>query len=438
MKHRTNRDRALRLSHGNLLTACSLSLCLIALSQRSSAVELWSAEEGERRGSLDTTLKWSSLLSHAPDDPSLFPERWSGVGLFRARLGLNARYSSTVSSEVAYEHRARLISDDAGVIAGGDILPSQAKAAYRISQLDWELVEADTSFAYRHELDRALVALHPPWGQVTIGRQAIGLGRAVLFGAVDIFTPFSPLEVDREWRRGVDAARVEVEVSDTSSVELLAAFGETWDDSALIARARGYIANIDGELIVGKRAEDAMYAGIMSATVGDAEVHVELAVFDTPEPQPDGGLFGTDDLVGKGVLGASYTFNVGNGLTLLGEYHYSGFGVKDMEDAMSRLTDTDFQERYLRGDMQVLGRHAIALQLTYPINSAWTAALLTLQNPLDGSGLAAPSLGWDFAESVSLVASAFIPWGEKPSGGQLRSEYGGTPISLFLQLNMYY
>ena len=35
---------------------------------------------------LDTTLKWSGLASHAPDNPALFPDRWSGMGLFRGRL----------------------------------------------------------------------------------------------------------------------------------------------------------------------------------------------------------------------------------------------------------------------------------------------------------------------------------------------------------------
>ena len=181
-----------------------------------------------------------------------------------------------------------------------------------------------------------------------------------------------------------------------------------------------------------------IFAGSVSAAVWDAEVHLELAVFDTPEAQPDGGLFGKEDLVGKGVFGASYTFDVGNGLTLLGEYHYSGFGVKNIENAVSRLTDPAFQERYLRGDTQILGRHAIGLQLAYPINHTWTGALLALQSPVDGSGVVAPSLNWDFAENVSLVASGFIPWGEQPSDGRLTSEYGATPTSLFLQLNMYF
>jgi len=403
-----------------------------------SAAEIWSDEEARRSISLDSALKSSSLLSYAPDDPALFPDRSSAAGLLRFRLSLSARHNEWVNSEIAYEHRARLVSENAGMGTGQGILPSDAPAPFRIRQLDWELLDYRDTFSHRHEVDRALLALHPEWGEVIIGRQAIGLGRGALFSAVDIFAPFTPLEVDREWRRGVDAARVEHRLSDTTSLEALAAFGESWDESALVGRARGYVGSVDGELIFGKRAEDTMWAGTMSAAAGGAELHLEIALFDTPESQPDGGLFGNDHLVGKAVLGSSYTFDLGNGLTLLGEYHYSGFGVKDMADAMDRLEDPTFQERFLRGDTQILGRHALALQSTYPLNDVWTSSMMILQSPADGSGVAAPSLTARLSQNATLILSGFIPWGDEPSGGQLESEYGATPASLFLQLNLYY
>jgi hypothetical protein len=83
--------------------------------------------------------------------------------------------------------------------------------------------------------------------------------------------------------------------------------------------------------------------------------------------------------VAKAVLGASYTFNAGNGLTLL-----------------------------------------------------------VLTSARDGSGLVSPSVAWDVRRNVTFLASAFAPWGPSPSAGVLRSEYGGTPWSLFLQANLYF
>jgi hypothetical protein len=407
-----------------------------AIPFTASALELWSDAVSGERVNLAVALKTSSLLSHAPDDPFLFPERETVLGLVRLRLGLRTKHDESMNTEFAYEQRARWSSDVAGITVGG-VLPSEAEASFRLAQLDWQLAEGERA-SYRHEIDRALAALHLGWGEVTIGRQAIGLGRGVLFGAVDLFAPFSPTEADREWRRGVDAIRAEYRVSDSSSLEALAAFGESWDDSAVLVRLRGYAGELDGEIIFGKRAEDEMVGGTMSAVIGDAEMHAELALFDTPEEQPDGGLFGSDQLVGKAVLGGSYTFDVGNGLTLLGEYHYSGFGVKDIGEAQARLLEPVFQQRFLRGDTQILGQHALALLSAYPFTNVFSGALLILMSPVDGSGLVSPSGVLDLTQNVTLSVTGFIPWGEQPSAGQLKSEFGSSSASLFLQLSAYF
>lgn len=415
------------------------TLLVVALAASPAAGrELWSDESGERRLSLDTTLKFSGLATYGHDDEVVYPDRFTGASLARLRIGLDYHFGPRANARVAYENRARWTERATAAGATGAALPREADPPYRACPLDDEIAERKGRLFYRHELDRAYLALHPEWGEVTVGRQAVGLGRGVLFTAVDVFAPFSPLEFDREWRRGVDAVRAEYRLSDTSSAEVIGVFGEDRDRSALLARLRGYVGEIDGELIVGKRAEDTMYAGVVSAVVGDAEVHLELALFDTPEPQFDGGLFGSDRLVGKAVLGSSYTFDVGNGLTLLGEYHYSGFGVRDLEDAVARLADPVFRERFLRGDTQILGRHATAVSLSYPFNDDWTGSLMVLQSPRDGSGLAAPGVDWRVSDHVSVRLVGYVPWGAKPSRGILKSEYGGTPYSLFAQLTLYF
>ncbi|MBN1361576.1 MAG: hypothetical protein JW993_13340 [Sedimentisphaerales bacterium] len=403
---------------------------------RAAAIDLWS-DEDSRSGTLSIAGKATSLVSDAPADPFLFPDGLSRTTLTRLRLGLEVRHNDWMDSELAYEQRARWVSGGAGFGAVGSVLPSEAAAPYRVTQLDWPL-DGEDRFAYRHEIDRASVSLHPEWGDVTIGRQAIGLGRGVLFGAVDVFNPFSPLEVDREWRRGVDAFRAEYRLSTTTSAEAIAVFGESWDQSALLGRFRGYLGEIDGSLIVGKRAEDFMVGGTFSAIVGEAEVHGELATFHTPGAQPDGTLWGSDRLATKAVLGGSYTFDVGNGLMVIGEYHYSDFGIKDIANALVRLQDPDFQRRLLRGDTQILGRQALATQLSYPFDDSVSGSFLVLTNPTDGSGVLSPSLRLDLDRNTSFIASAFIPWGAAPFFTQLRSEYGASSASLFLQAAVYY
>ncbi len=432
----SNSANSSHLSCSASMTA-ALFLALHLLCSSAPALELWSDGEG-RRGALDVAGKITSLTSDLPSDPLLFPDGWSQTTLTRLRLGLDIHYSDYLDSKLTYEQRARWNSGGTGLTTAGGFLPSQAEAPFRVTQLDWEICEQENDFAYRHEIDRAFVALHPAWGEVTAGRQAIGLGRGVLFSAVDLFAPFSPLEVDREWRRGVDALRAEYRLSPTSSAELIGVFDATWEQSAVLGRLRGYAGEIDGSLIFGKYAEDFLVGTVISATVGDAEVHGELAVFDTSEAQPDGTLWGGDDLVTKIVLGSSYVFDIGGGLTVLVEYHYSGFGVKDAEDALIRFQDPDFRERFLRGDTQILGRQALAGQFSYPFNDAINGTFIVLTSPTDSSGVLAPSLRLDLQDNVTLIGSFFIPWGEEPQFGQLQSIYGATPASLFLQANIYY
>jgi hypothetical protein len=421
---------------GRCLRVFFLVALVLSRTRSARAVELWANEQGGR-GDLDVAGKLTSLASEAPSDPILYPQRWSRTTLARLRLGLDVQHNDWMDSQLAYEQRARWPSGAGGLGATSSSLPAEAAAPFRITQLDWEIA-ADDSLIWRQEIDRGLVSLHPEWGEVTIGRQAIGLGRGVLFGAVDVFAPFSPLEVDREWRRGVDAFRAEYRLSTTTSAEVISAFGPTWEQSALLGRLRGYVGDVDGSLIFGKRAEDTMLGTAVSTIVKDAEVHGEVAVFDTPEEQPDGGFGGNEHLAVKTVLGASYTFDVGNGLTLLVEHHYSGFGVEDARDALMRLQDKDFRDRLLRGDMQILGRQAMAGRISYPFNDIASGSFLVLTSPTDGSGVFSPSLRVDLNRNMTFLASAFVPWGSGPSDGQLQSEYGATPTSLFLQMAVYY
>lgn len=384
---------------------------------------------------VDGSFKSSTLVSQNPGDRTIFQDRWTGAELLRLRLNLHWKLSEWADADFTYEHRAQYATSPGG--GRGGMLPSLGAGPYRLEQLDWQLTKGEDYF-YRHEIDRAAITLRPSWGNVVIGRQAIGLGRGTLFSAVDMFSTFTPAEVDREWRRGIDAVRLETPLTDTTSAELIGVFGRSWDDSALLGRVRGFVGNVDGEIVLGKRAEDLFIAGITSATVGDAEVHLELALFDTPEHQPGGGLFGNDHLVGKAVLGSSYTFNIGNGLTVMGEYHYNGFGVEDSFDLNDRLQDAAFQKRILRGDFQTIGQHALGIQSSYIINETFSVGALLLNNPVDGSGLFSPTLNWDLTDNSSIRFSAFLPWGDEPKRGQIRSEHGTTPRSFFIQFSTYF
>jgi hypothetical protein len=232
-----------------------------------------------------------------------------------------------------------------------------------------------------------------------------------LFGAVDLFSPFAPLEADREWRRGIDAVHVDVPLGDRTSIDGVAAFGRDIEHAAFAGRFRGYAGKADVELIGGRRARDTFGGLTTSAAVGDAEVHGELAVFRTPAVS--GSLaFADERSIVKAVVGASYRLPIGNGLLAYGEYHYSGFGASAASGILPLLADQEFQERRLRGDTQILARHAVAVLASYEVT-------------------------WTVNDTWSMVLSGYLPFGREAVGLGLGSQFGSSPLAAFVQIRAY-
>jgi hypothetical protein len=404
---------------------------LLALAEHASAREI--GQDGETGASLRTSLKSAAIVQGAPDASAPSSEGEAGASTWRLRLDAEARPGTSFSLAAAYEQRLQIGS---ATVAGTGPIPLDTRAPYRLRQLDWRIAGRD-AFAWRHEVDRASVAIHLPRAEITLGRQAVGWGRGALFGAVDLFAPFSPLEPDREWRRGVDAIRADVRLASRLSADVVAALGESARESALATRVRGYVGDLDGEVVAGWRARDLVAGATTSAAVGDAELHGELCLFLAPDDLPSGGAWGNGRLAPKGVLGGSYRIPVGRGVVVLAEYHYSGFGARSARDVLPLLGDAAFRDRFARGDTQILGRHAVAVLGSLELTNELAVQALALASPVDGSGVLSPAATYTLSDAASVNATLYAPWGAGSDALWLRSEYGATPLSFFVQVRLY-
>ena len=413
------------------LCVLALSVAAATLDPRPASAQSAASDPSTTTFTLRTSIKASALFFRAPDAPDLFPKRTGAESIWRLRVEPEVRSGSRATFTFAYEQRLRYTSDARGMATVG-ILPSQAEAPYRIRALDWRLAESFGA-SWRHEIDRATAQWRVRRADITVGRQAIGWGRGVMFGAVDLFAPFSPLEADREWRRGVDAIRTDVKLTDRSSLDLVGVFGTSWDRSVLAARARGYAGSVDIEVMGGRRARDLFGGMTTSASIGDAELHGELAAFRVPSDVADGDT----SLVWKAVVGGSYRFPIGSGILAYAEYHYSGFGAPRAEDILALLSTPGFTERYLRGDTQILSRHVMAVTGVYEASPEISYTGQWVHNPRDRSGIVVPGLTYTLSDQVSLLGTAHIPYGRTPRGLVLRSEFGSAALSALLQLRLY-
>jgi hypothetical protein len=360
---------------------------------------------------LRTSIKAGGLVFRRPDAPALLTGRAGAESLWRLRFEPEVSTGTRAVFSAAYEQRFRYTSKHVGITTIG-VLPADTAAPYRIRQLDWGLSESANG-SWRHEIDRANARVHAGRADITIGRQAVGWGRGVMFGAVDLFAPFSPLEADREWRRGIDAARADIKLGDRSSVDVVTAFGTAWDQSLAAARVRGYAGHVDVEAMAGRRARDLFAGFTTSAAIGDTEIHGELAAFKAPA-----------EMIWKGVAGGSFRVPVGSGVLVYAEYHYSGFGARNPPDLARLLSDPSFLERYIRGDTQILSRHAIGVLASYEASPELALTGQWMHTPLDRSGVLAPGMTWTFSDRVSLFSAGYLP-------------YGNTSLAGFVQLRVY-
>jgi len=362
------------------------------------------------------------------------------ISFWRLRVEPTWKPGGDVTASAAWEGRTVL----ATAASASQVLPSQAPAFFRIRPLGSGA--GSGRWSGWQGLDRAWVAYQPGWGAVTVGRQAIGFGRGEFFGAVDILAPFSPLELDREWRRGVDAAQADVRIGDRLSVNAVAAAGSnplaagapvTRDDSAFAGRVRGDLGWLDAEVIAGRRGRDGLAGVSASLPLGGPEIHGEGAVFLTRGDVPDSGLLGARNAVPKAVVGGSNHFAWGQGVDVALEYHYSGFGLKDVSTLPSWLATPGYAARILRGDTQIPGRQAGSLNVSWPFTPLTTLSLHWVQSLVDRSGALAPALTWNFAESVTLAASGVVGFGAGPSGGVPRTQFGGLNPAGIVQVKIY-
>ena len=159
-------------------------------------------------------------------------------------------------------------------------------------------------------------------------------------------------------------------------------------------------------------------------------MHGEIIVFGPPGEEQSGPVV-------KAVVGASRRVDWGPGLLAIGEYHYSGFGAATGDGLAEALADPVFLARYRRGDIQVLGRHALALMASAEFSPSLSAVGQWVQNPVDRSGVIATTVAITRSDRTSFVVAMYLPFGASPDGARIRSEYGSAGPTAFAQWRYY-
>ncbi|OIP37498.1 MAG: hypothetical protein AUK47_13430 [Deltaproteobacteria bacterium CG2_30_63_29] len=404
------------------LLGSALVLCLLLASARASATI--PLVEGE-----DVTLDLAGYLKaltgvqHIPyDSDGLLPETLgmsSNVLRVEWKLVLGERLTMEVHDRLFW----KLLSEPTAL--GSSLGLGATAQPKRSVDLSTKIVDKPTN-TFVHDLDRLFFRLYFDFADFTVGRQAITWGRSSLFTVADIWTTFSPFELDLSEKPGVDAVRMLTSYGEGSELEGVVVDRGSIDDLSGGLKWTTYLDFGDLFLSVAKDWENLMLLGGVSAEVDVYGVRGEVAwpAFDLD-----------DQSVGLPRVTAGLdTF--GNGWFSSLELHYNGAG------SQTDNTGTAKPSKALgRGEVYWMGRYYAGAVVGWTATDLLTLTLSALGNLSDPSVMLAPSLVYRFSNEAEVSAGGYVGLGESPDflpSTKIPSEFGAYGNLYFVQLAGYY
>ena len=327
--------------------------------------------------------------------------------------------------EAAYEHAATFTK---GSTLGGIGAIGAVPDGDEWMTLQWTITD-EAHTRWRHRFDRLNLSWRPTGAvQFTAGRQAVSWGTTLFLTPADPFIPFNPTDPFRQFRAGVDAARVRIYPSPLSEIDVVVRATDTEVGEELTALARGLMTVANWELSGWGGTLYGDTAGAFGATgsLGAWAIRGEAVVR------------GIDDsVIFRGSLGVDRQVQIeGRDLFLIVEYQYDGLAASDPDEYPTLVRSNPF----LRGELQVLGRDETVLQGSYQLHPLWGLSAVWIYNVHDRSSLVSPELAYSVSNEAVLNGGVRFGFGDDDStpARPLPSEYGLTGTTGFVSLSWYF
>ena len=329
-----------------------------------------------------------------------------------------------LTASVAFEHIATFRQKPTPIGFGVGVVPSGG---------EWfdlqQTITEQTHVRWEQRFDRLRIGWSPIDAvELSVGRQAVSWGTTLFLTPADPFSPFSPADPFREFRTGVDAARVRINPTPLSEVDLAIRPTKTGAGEETTALGRGLMTVKNWELSGwgGTLYGDPAGAAAAAGAVGALAVRGEAVVRNVAGRVAFRGAIGIDRLL---------RIN-GRDLFVLGEYQHDGLGAASVEEYLGVL----LSEPFTRGELQVLGRDETVVQASYQLHPLWGVAGLWLWNLNDRSMLLSPSMSYSASEEANVTAGLFFGLGDDnvTPDRQLPSEYGLAGATAYLSMSWFF
>lgn len=323
-------------------------------------------------------------------------------------------------------------------LEGSDFGPLLGQAQCTWPERSHEVLGLEDADAYL-DVSRFHLDIYLPSLDLRIGRQALHWGSAQLINPTD---PFPELFFAEPWRprRGINAVRGTVPLSQSGDFTGVVATNDDWDALRAAARLRLRFGATDLALVAAYRSD----GGADGDGIAGIDIKGTLGVGYWLEA----ALHLREDDYEEIALGIDYSFPVGDGLIVMGEYYRNGAG--DTQTA-SAVLGTAFEPPDCLCDLGLFaegvpdpfapllrGRDYLLLAAILNASPAVSTNLSVLQNLGDGTGSFAPSITWHPRGWLDVSVTAQIPytlWGDggefKPAADDLLIVRDLGPLGVF-------
>ncbi len=282
------------------------------------------------------------------------------------------------------------------------------------------VITSESDYLLYHRIDRLVLTLSPDWGALRIGRQALTWGNGFLFNPMDLFNPFPPTDVERDYKIGDDMVDARVFTGSIGELEMLyvprrdPADGDVkWDQSSLAAKYHFSIDTSEFDLMAARHYGNDVAGAGMSGYVKDAAWRMDITWTALHDDGDDSGFLSY-------VANIDYSW-VWWGKNLYGwvEYYYTGLGNSNYTDAVKNPQIT---ERIARGERYVLGRSYADVNLQLEAHPLLNLYLTIINNTRDPSGVLQPRMVYNPLQDLQMTFGTNLYYGG--SG----TEFGGFDL----------
>ena len=282
-------------------------------------------------------------------------------------------------------------------------------------------IKEDNNYIFYHRLDRFSLTLQPQWGTVRIGRQALTWGNGFLFNPMDLFNPFAPTDIVRDYKVGDDMATAQFDANKIGEFQLLyvprrdpESHNVTWEQSSIAAKFHFALGTTEFDIMTARHYQDEVIGLGSTGYLKEAAWRLDATyTFLDDDSSRDGFL----SLVAN--IDYSWVWWSKNFYGLI-EFYFNDLGNNRYAEA---YTDPDIAKRLARGEVFTLGRTYLSGEIQLELHPLFNIYLTLINNMADPSGIIQPRAIWDMTRNVQLTLGANINY------GGTGTEYGGFKTS---------